>query len=333
MLGSTCWLVFPDDRKLEVQSSGLLVGRSLAANVLLEHPSASRRAALVYVDLQGPHVVRLGRGPVSVNSTSLGDLQSLDHGDVLGFPGLQLRVAVECPTQGEGSGWVLRLTSTELGREARLAELGHEEFSVGAEPEADLQLEGWPEGAARLRPTFSGTWRVDLAEEVTVNGVEPDQRRGVVLRSGDSLTCRGEALLLLDVASTRRDTAGDLGADLPWKVELQPLMPAGGQITVHQGREQVTAFIPGLRFDLLQVLLQPRGQRKPGEALPDGEVLPAIWGRKLPSDRKAVTTLLQRLRRDLEKADIEGSRLLVRAKGRTGFLLAPGAEVVVHPPK
>ena len=95
----------------------------------------------------------------------------------------------------------------------------------------------------------------------------------------------------------------------------------------------VTTWIPGVRFDVLQGLLNPPVPYKAGDPLPDAVLMPLVWGRQLPTDRKAVTTVLKRLRRDLEKGGLPGSLLVDRSQGRSRFCLAPGAVVELLDPR
>ncbi len=62
-------------------------------------------------------------------------------------------------------------------------------------------------------------------------------------------------------------------------------------------------------------------------------VLPRVWGRKIPTGRKAVVTVLMRLRRDLDKGGLPGALLVERSTGRSRFRLAPGAQVEILDPR
>ncbi len=88
-----------------------------------------------------------------------------------------------------------------------------------------------------------------------------------------------------------------------------------------------------MRFDLLQALLAPPQPYRPGDPLPDGVLMPLVWGRQLPTDRKAVTTVLKRLRRDLDKAGLPGSLLVKRSQGRSSFAMEEAATAEVLDPR
>ena len=287
-----CWLVLDNGNRFRIDGRGLLIGRSVGADIHLPDPAASRRQALVYLDTSGLQLVRLGRAPVHLNGELVCEQGNLEDQDLLQFPGTNIRVKVQDPPADAPTGWVLRHSVGRPGEPTStiFADLPRDEFRVGQGPDDHLRLMEWPVAAIQLTPCFPNGWEAVLARGVTLNGQMPVFGSKLKLRSGDQMVYNSETVRLIDVARSQKTTMGDEGQCLPWKVELQPLPPAGGQMTVHDGKEETTAFFPGLRFDLLQVLLQPPGGREPGEPLPDAVLLPQLWGRKIPSDRKAVTT-------------------------------------------
>ena len=177
----------------------------------------------------------------------------------------------------------------------------------------------------------TGIWLQPISSaRTTVNGAAPDDV--FVLQAGDILACAGVGLVVLDVGIAGKATASSAAA-LPIRVELQPLPPAGGQLTVHTAEHSRTAWVSGVQFDFLQVLLRPPDGRRVYDGVPDGAVLPAVWGRALPSDPGAVATLAKRLRSDLSRSGLDGRALIERTSGRTWFRLAKNARVEVLPPR
>lgn len=325
-----CWLVAPDGTRVPVDARGVLVGRGESCGLLLVDPSASRRHALVYLDATGPHLVPLGRLPVRVNGEPGHDPRPLSEGDVLGFPGADVRV--QCTlSEGRGqSGWVLKrilATPPEHLSDELFTRLPPAPFTVGGDPSDTVQAPAWPPRAIRFEPAFPQGCKVFLARGVTCNGRGQAPDRAVEVRSGDRFGWGGQTLRVLDLAQTQRTTLGEEGEDLPVRVQVDPLPPAGGQVTVHTREWTRTAFVPGLRFDLLRMLVQPPNGASPAEGLTDAVLAPRLWGRQIPSDPKAVTVLVKRLRQDLEAAGIDGHALVIREHGRTWFLLQKGAVV------
>ncbi len=329
------WLEDPDGRRHAVGPRGLLIGRSPAADILLHDPKASRRGALAYMDPSGAQLVRLGRGPVQLNGKPLHDNQPLSQGDVISFPGVELRVHVEAGSPGAPTGWVLRFQRP--GRADRpqvhFTPLPHSTFTVGGDHGDQLCLEGWPSAALTLEPALPGGWKATLVQGLKLNGRLAPESGQALLRSGDDLDFGGQRLRIVDMAAGQQTTMGEDRPDLPWRVVLQPVPPAGGRLEIHIAHRMRSTWIPGLRFDLLQVLLQPRGRTAPGEPISDAVALARVWGRQLPKDPKAVNTLVKRLRKDLDQAGLSGRELVERSHGRTRFMLAPGATVEIAEPR
>ncbi|MFH1468180.1 MAG: hypothetical protein ABIO70_27585 [Pseudomonadota bacterium] len=334
-LPTTCWLEAEDGRQHPVGPRGLLIGRAPASELLLTHPAASRRAALAWLEPEGPRIVRLGGGPVHLDGVALEGCQPLRDGQRLSFPGCDLRVRVEASAPIEASRWVLRHRG--LGPDGRprleFLPLPAQAVTVGGAEGEDLQVPGWPTGALRLTPGPGPGWSAEVGQDLKLNGRFPPLEGNAFLRTGDEISFGGEQLRLVDMAAGQQSTVGDDHPELPWKIGLQPVPPAGGRLEVHQGHRVRSTWIPGLRFDLLLVLLQPQGRLRPGEPVPDDEALSRLWGRQLPRDPKAVNTLVKRLRADLDQAGLDGRELVERAHNRTRFVLAKGAQVTVDNPR
>jgi hypothetical protein len=334
-IATHCWLVNEDGRRWEVGPRGVLIGRSAAADVMLEDPAASRRSALIYTDPQGVQLVRIGRSPVEINGVPLEEARTLEQGDRITVPGCSLEVQLEQRQPSSATGWALRHRSTSdpSGRAVGFTPLPQVEFTVGGDEADDLTMPGWLPCAIRLEPALPGGWRATLGPGVTLNGRVPPKDLTHLLQTGDELAWQGTSLRLVDMASAHQTTMGDDVPELPWHVELQPVPPAGGQITVRLGHRTRTVWLPGLRFDLMQVLLVPLGSGPAGEPVTDAVVLTRVWGRLPPKDPKAVNTLVKRLRKDLEGGGLDSRTLVERAHGRTRFVLAEGAVVEMADPR
>lgn len=334
---SDCLLLAPDGTRVSVDTRGVLVGRAASAGILLADPTASRRHALVYLDAAGPQLVPLGRLPVRVNGEPTHGPTPLADGDVLGFPGMELRVQRRATTPRGCKGWVLRLMDAPDLSSDLFIRLPEAAFSLGGAEGDAVRLQGWPDAAVRFEPAFPAGWRAFLARGITWNGTTASPDRAVDVRSGDRFASGRRVVRVLDLSQAGCTTVGEEDESLPFHVELRPLPPAGGQVTVHTRAWVRTAFIPGLRWDLLALLLQPPPGKPgefprppaPGDGLPDTYLAPRIWGRQIPSDPKAVTVLTKRLRQDLESGGIDGHSLLFRDRGRTWFALMRDAVVEV----
>jgi hypothetical protein len=330
-----CWLEGDNGRRISIGPRGLIAGRSLASDLLLTDATASRRAAFVYADLEGLWVVKVGRSSVKVNHTEVDDSQALREGDTLRFPGSAYVVHVGAPPSPEAASWVLRREAAPAALLAlpRVHPLTTSSFCMGGHPDDSLHIPGWPPSLVQLSPAQPSGWTATLGAGLALDGVPldgPTQRR---LTGDERLGYGGVVYRLVEVAVTQRDTLHSLPVEPPDRVSLQPMVPSGGSITLGFGELEVTTWVPGVRYDLLQALLSPPAPYAPGDPLPDAVLMPLVWGRQIPSDRKAVTTVLKRLRRDLEKGGLAGSLLVDRSQGRSTFRLAPGAQVEILEPR
>jgi hypothetical protein len=328
-----CFIVTEDGTRIDLSRRGLLVGRALEADLHLEDPRASRRHALLFVDADGPRIVGLGRAPVLQNGVAIMEDADLGHGDKLTFPGAVFRVEVSGPAPGARSGWVVKVTrGASADALPVIRELPADPFLVGGGEGDDLRIPEWMPRLLSLRPRFE-RWEARVGRGLLRNGrlCEPDTP--FPTDSGDRYSCNGVTLRLVNAAISEAATLFSDSDEMPLDVELQPLPPAGGQLTLRDAHEERTVFVSGLRFDLLLTLLAPRAGLEPGDPVPDAVVLSRVWGRQQPRDRKAVTILLKRLRADLERGGIDASSLVVHEAGRSSFRLGRGARVRLLDPR
>lgn len=322
----TCWLHLPDGGRVEVDPQGVVVGRGLGSDIVLVSEEASRRHAIVYLDTDGPRLVPLGNRPCRVQGRPVRRERVLHPGDRLGFPGLELRVVVERSADSRPSGWVLRCPGQGF------VEIPTTPLRLGGSPEDAVRIPGWPEDAVRVT-CRDGAPVARIAAGIALNGEREEQPVERVLAAGDRLEAEGRRVQVFEVGLADRTTLGATERDLPVRVRLQPLPPAGGQVFVATRRREGSAYVPGRRFELLQVLLQPGKRYRPGDPIPDAVVVPRIWGRSPPNDPQAVTTVTRRLRKDLVRLGVDGRAVLHRFQYRTRFVLAEGATVEVLEPR
>jgi hypothetical protein len=332
---SQSWLEDPTGRRYPLGPRGLIVGRSLSSDLLLTDATASRRAAFVYQDLEGLWLVKVGRSSVRVNQAEVEDTQALRPGDTIHFPGARFLIQSGEDTALETARWALRREAAppELAQLPRIFPMADEPVTLGGGPDDGLLIPTWPPGHVRLHPEPGQGWTASVGPGVALDGIPVDTATRRLLRSDTRITYAQVSFRLVEVAATQRDTLHQLPLDPPDQVTLQPMVPSGGSITLRFGADEVTTWVPGVRYDLLQALLSPPAPYNPGDPLPDAVLMPLVWGRQIPSDRKAVTTVLKRLRRDLEKGGLAGSLLVSRTQGRSRFSLAPGATVEILDPR
>ncbi len=330
------WLEDETGKRIPIGPRGVIVGRSLASDVMLQDATASRRAAFIYRDLEGLWLVRVGRSSVRIEDAEVEDNQALQPGDSIQFPGASFVVhSDEDPALATAS-WALRREAAppDLAELPRVIPLTDQPFSLGGSPDDDLRIPSWPPGLVRLDPHDRRSWRASLREGVSIDGIPVQAPTTRPLPADARIGYARVVYRLVEVAATQRDTLHQLPVELPSRVLLQPLVPSGGSITLFFGEElEVTTWIPGVRYDLLQALLSPPAPYTAGDPLPDAVIMPLVWGRQIPSDRKAVTTVLKRLRRDLEKGGLPGSLLVDRSQGRSSFRTAPGASIELLEPR
>jgi len=329
-----CWLEDEAGKRFPVGPRGLIVGRSLASDVMLADATASRRAAFIYRDLEGLWLVKVGRSSVRVGHGEVEDTLALKPGDGIGFPGAHYVVHSDEDPSMASATWALRRESVppDLTDLPRVQPLSDQAFTLGGSPDDSLRIPSWPPGMVTLEPRGQA-WQATLREGVTVDGIPTQAATTRSLTADARIGYARVVFRLVEVAATQRDTLHQLPVELPTRVLLQPLVPSGGSITLFFGEIEVTTWIPGVRYDVLQALLSPPDPYVAGDPVPDAVLMPRVWGRQLPSDRKAVVTVLKRLRRDLEKGGLPGSLLVDRTQGRSRFRLAPAGTVELLDPR
>lgn len=323
------WLELSDGTRLDVTPRGLIVGRGAGAEVQLPDVDAPRRQALLFVDSAGPCLVPLGLEPIRVNGSPRdldGGPVRLQGGDRIDFGCLAGRVGIRVEGREGPSGWILRHGRTSF------QEVPWSGFRVGGGAGDDLRILGWPTGALQL-DFEDETLRVRGVAGMTMNGepVEPGEPQE--LASGDRLGWGSETVQVLELNPGIRGGRTERVAMAPSQIALQPVPPAGGQVTVSTDGEETTVFLPDRLFRFLLLLLQPPEGFRPGAEIPDSLVLSRLWGAEVPMDGQAVTDLATEVQQGLSRGGIDGAALLERGRQRSRVRLAEGTSVVVLRPR
>ncbi len=318
-----CWLEHLEGSQYLVGRGGVLLGRHRSCDVVIDDTRVSRLQALVRLGPDGPELVQIGRNEVQVNGADPGKLATLQDGDVLTLPSAaQLRVRVQT-TAAEADGfWLVR---TPAGG---LYGLNHFPFSVGGGPDDTLQMDGWPAGAVVFRSaqgsiSVEGATPLVLGRHPLAPGEMGPVRPGMAIESDfGTLEVRMES---------GEGQPATLAMDQPPAIEsiVLAFMPTGGRIEVAFPTETLSAYLPERRFALLVTLLSSRSGQVPGDVVDDEHICAQVWPREPEKGRVDVNVLIQRARKDLIKAGLDGFRLLERVSGGTRFAVPKGVPVQV----
>lgn len=313
--------MLPSAERLSINSGGILIGRSSRADVMVDHPAASRQHAIVVEHDDAPRVVVLGRGWVEVNQQPVEHERRLGDGDRLGVPGMVASIVVGASGAHALDGWAVR---TRGG--ARFG-LTRSTFVIGSSATADLRIDGLPPEAVRL--VIGAEVELVAAVAVTVAGAAVAPGARTVLRGGAWVAVGDEAFHVGPIeAADAVATATELVVPaLPTEVTVE-FLPRGGRLRVTiAGRPQLV-FLSEKRCDLVAALLKPPPPFVAGDFIPDDTLLPRLWPGRAMS-RVDLNTLVHRTRQDLTPLGIDPGELVARAPGggATRFGLAPGASV------
>jgi hypothetical protein len=309
-----------------VDAGGILVGRSPRCDLVLRDPKASRSQALVYLDGDEPRLLVLGRGRTRLNGNAAERETRLGAGDRISLPGLELDLVAsdDAGEARDGQAWVLDRPG------GGLFGVSHGPFVIGGHASDDLHLAGWPDHALTLHPTQG---RLHLATQVAlaVDGVAIDAGGLVALAPGSAIVHGGHTLRVVAGGQLAEGstlvTDSDGGAALPERIELE-FLPRGGRLRLHTPGGECCVYLPGQRCDLMALLLRPPDPYRRGEVLDDELLLARVWPHQMRT-RVDLNTLIYRLRRDLVRAGIDPTALIVRAPGGGGTRLGLGDEVPI----
>ena len=307
-------------------AAGLLLGRAPSCDVVLAGATSSRRQALVHLDEEGPAVAVMGRGEVRVDGVIVAETTPLRVGAALAVGDAEFEVVREeyqpSDASRETAFWVLR------GPSGAMFSIAAGRFTVGGAREDDLRLEGVADGAIEL---FASQTRVEVTAGVAleVDGEPLPEGETALARAGSSISV-GEMALTV-VAGGALGEGSTLAVDEVGVREIRlEFLPRGGRLHVTRPLGVITVYLSERRCDFVALLLSPPSPLNAGDPIPDEHVWARVWGNQ-PSGRKALNVLTHRIRRDLDRAGLDGAGLIERVSGggATRFVLAPGATVTV----
>ena len=319
------WLRLKDGAARRIPAGGLLIGRSAGCDVLTTSRAASRRHAVVYLDEQGPSIQVLGRGGVSVAGESVEGRAELPDGSLVEVADLSFVVFRESIGEAEPPLWVFE------GPGGGLFPVSRYPFTVGGGSDDALRLDGWPPATLTFFATRRGLEvRGAVALDKGTLRVEAGERARV--EAGEIITVEHGSLKVvtggvIDDGSTLLQTAGAPGA-ISARLEF---LPRGGRLHIETEVADGSVYLPDRRCDLVAVLLQPPGTLVPGDFVVDELVYKGVWGKK-PAGKRTLHVLVHRVRKDLDRAGVDGAALIERFEGggSTRVVLAPDARVRIE---
>jgi hypothetical protein len=316
-----CWLRLPSGGRRQISQAGLLIGRHRSCDVIIDDTRVSRQQALVRIGTQGLELVHLGRNEALINSTASGAQAGLKHGDSLQLPdGSKFMVEIAAEDAPAPGCWVLR------DPEGGLHGLVRFPFSVGGGTQDDLWLEGWAAGALVLS-SAQGAVFLEASAPVQLGAEELPAGELVQLQPGSEIQAKSGTLHLRWESEDGAQATIALAAPPPIEHIALSFLPSGGELRVRSAGEDVQVYLPERRFALVLTLLSPPDGGSPGDVVDDETVCAKVWPRDPSKGRVNVNVLLQRARKDLIKAGLDGFRLLARSGGGTCFAVPEGAVV------
>jgi hypothetical protein len=316
------FLDLPNGMSLRIGPAGLLVGRHRSCDLQLADEAASRRHALLRVSLDGVELVVLGRQPVHVNDRACTAVETLRDGDRLRFSSFECRVRSERSEEPVRVAFCLRHDRERLQIHAT-------PYVVGASPNANVVISGWPDEALRFR-IAQGVLHIEATgADARIGDAPLEPGIPIVLALGDAVTFRGETFTIELADPGDASTVLTGTTPYPTRVVVEPL-PRGGRLTFTFPDGDRAVYLPSRRFQLVSALLQPPSPRVAGEFIPDHVIVPIVWNDDDEvGGRQDINVLLTRCRQDLVAAGIAATSLLERAPGgrATRIVLAPNAQV------
>ena len=323
----TWWLRTEDGAAKRITPGGVLIGRSAHCDIVSRSEQASRRHALVYLSSDGPHVVPLGKSRPEVDGKPIDGDTQLDANARISMLDVVVDVTKEkgarvTPVAGSAA-WVIE------GPGGGLFGIGESSYLVGGSPEDDLVVEGWPEGALCFRIREDGSLEVEPSRDAVLNDAQLDAGAVRKVRPGDVITMDGARIKIV--------TGGEFASGTTATIETRrggvrsvrlEFLPRGGRLHLTVGDDTYSVYLTDRRADLVAVLLKPPDPHEPGDFLEDSVVLGRVWGRKRV-DRTNLNVLLHRIRKDLGRIGLDGTKIIERSEGggATRFILEEGASV------
>lgn len=323
----TWWLRASDSVARRITPAGILIGRSPRCDLVVPSERVSRRQALVYLSDRGPSLEVLGRAKTTVGGEDVARARALGPGDRITLAHVQLEIECERHASARVPAgtpvWVLE------GPSGMLFGVVRSPYLVGGGHEDDLRVQGWPPCALCFLMQPDGKLAFIPEVEVVADGtpVAPGQQQTV--RGGAILELAGQRVR---VVTGGQFASGSTGVEVPPSAAITSarleFLPRGGRLRVELASGDIHAvYLPDRRCDLVAVLLQPPEPYSVGEFVDDEVVLGRVWSRTAAAGRTNINVLLHRVRRDLDRAGLDGARLLERSAGggATRFAIPSGA--------
>ena len=319
-----CWLE-TGETGVSLADGSVLVGRNPDCDVVLTSDAVSRHHALFRVVEDGVEVIPLGRRGLTVNGVARHEGVALHDGDEVEVAGHRFVLRSEDLAEAEGD--VHWFAEREPGV---LLRLGREPVSVGGGVEDQLVIDGWDPGVVVLRPVGGR-----LVLEAMTPGISVGQPLDVgdlaPLRSGDRVEHHGRWFRVVALPADPSKPTGQPALDAPASGVALTLLPRGGRLTVTTGARVRSAYLAEKRCELAALLLRPPEPYVVGEMIPDAVLVDRLWP-GTSSGRLEINTLVCRLRKDLERAGIDGVVLIERRGGAVCLNLSPDDRATVTNP-
>lgn len=319
------WWLEAGETRVPLQGGSVLVGRSPDCDVVLTHDAVSRHHALFRVVEDGVEVIPLGRGGIVLNGAPRDAPSALREGDAVELAGHRFVLRGESlDDEGPSVLWFVERASGMLVR------LNAETVSVGGGVDDDVVVDAWPPGVLALHPLGARCVLEALAPGIRV-GRPLDVGDLTPLQSGDRVEFSGTSMRVIALPADPSKPTGVPVLDQPASEVTLKVLPRGGQLAVATGARVRSVWLAEKRCELVALLMRPPTPYRVGEMIPDPVVAEALWP-GADSGRTEINTLVCRVRKDLERAGIDGISLIERRGGALRISLAPGATASVAGP-
>lgn len=317
------WWLESAETRIPLHGS-VLVGRSPECNLVIRDERSSRHHALFRVVEDGVEVVPLGRTGIRVNGSPRHEAAALSTGDVVELAGHQVTLRGTAETAAPEVLWYV-----ERGP-GLLVRLLAEATTVGGGGDDAIVVDGWPPRVMTL--LLTGDRCVLEAHTVGIRVGQPlDLTDLAPLRSGDHVEYLRTKFRVVALPADPSKPTGAPALSPPASSVSLALLPRGGHLSVSTGAQPRSVWLTEKRGALVHLLLAPPPPYRAGEMIPDAVVAEALWP-GAESGRIEINTLVCRIRRDLDRAGIDGVSLIERRGGALRVVLAPGAPVSVTGP-
>jgi hypothetical protein len=312
------WLVYPDGARVAVRG-GLLIGRHAECDVIVDEEHVSRHHAQLRPTQEGLEIVPLGRNPVVVDGRGHGAALVVASDATLAIGTVELRL-VEGPAAVDAA-WLLVHGAATVG-------LRRVPFVIGGGDD-DLVVPSWPPAVARFYRANGALFVEVELDGMSIGKVPVAPGALVPIADGDRLSFGDDAVIV------RRSAAAHAPATLP--ITLLPdrvrltMLPRGARLTLTFADGERSLIVAERRLELLSALLQPPPPHRPGDYIPDDELVRRVWARSDRADHGDLAVLVHRSRRDLIKAGVNGMAVIAREPGGNGtrFTVRPDTIVTI----